>query len=99
MVVAGKVVEEDGGGWKSHRRRWWCPEKASEKMVVVAGKIFNQNVSENVDPMLPLDIQFLIIERLPIKSLLRFRSVCKPWKSFISSSALLLSTMLTPNNI
>ncbi|KAJ9551123.1 hypothetical protein OSB04_015168 [Centaurea solstitialis] len=36
--------------------------------------------------MLPLDIQFLIIERLPVKSLLRFRSVCKPWNSFISSS-------------
>src|SRR5581483_2963541 len=35
---------------------------------------------------IPFDIQFLIIERLPIKSLLRFRSVCKPWKSFISSS-------------
>ncbi|KAJ9551177.1 hypothetical protein OSB04_015222 [Centaurea solstitialis] len=36
--------------------------------------------------MLPFEIQFLIIERLPMKSLLRFRSVCKPWKSFISSS-------------
>ncbi|KAJ9551448.1 hypothetical protein OSB04_015493 [Centaurea solstitialis] len=35
---------------------------------------------------LPFDIQFLIIQRLPIKSLLRFRSVCKTWKSFISSS-------------
>ncbi|KAJ9551183.1 hypothetical protein OSB04_015228 [Centaurea solstitialis] len=35
---------------------------------------------------IPFDIQLLIIERLPIKSLLRFRSVCKPWKSFISSS-------------
>ncbi|KAJ9551181.1 hypothetical protein OSB04_015226 [Centaurea solstitialis] len=35
---------------------------------------------------IPFDIQALIIEKLPIKSLLRFRSVCKPWNSFISSS-------------
>ncbi|KAJ9550904.1 hypothetical protein OSB04_014949 [Centaurea solstitialis] len=43
-------------------------------------------MSLKMSTQLPFDIQFLIIERLPIKSLLRFRSVCKPWKSFISSS-------------
>ncbi|KAJ9542214.1 hypothetical protein OSB04_028720 [Centaurea solstitialis] len=36
----------------------------------------------------PLDIQFRIIQQrlLPIKSLIRFISVCKAWKSFITSS-------------
>ncbi|KAI3745872.1 hypothetical protein L6452_08283 [Arctium lappa] len=36
--------------------------------------------------MLALDIQLEIIKRLPVKSLIQFRSVCKAWKSFIDSS-------------
>lgn len=35
---------------------------------------------------IPFDIQVQIIERLPVKSLIRFRSVCKAWKSLIDSS-------------
>ncbi|KAL4599308.1 hypothetical protein ACB092_11G117900 [Castanea dentata] len=33
---------------------------------------------------LPDDIMFQIVERLPVKSLLRFRCVCKSWKSYIN---------------
>lgn len=35
---------------------------------------------------IPLEIQVEIIKRLPIKSLIQFRSVSKPWKSLIDSS-------------
>ena len=38
------------------------------------------------DYNIPFDIQEEIMKRLPIKSLLRFRSVSRPWKSFIHSS-------------
>ncbi|KAI8537932.1 hypothetical protein RHMOL_Rhmol09G0062600 [Rhododendron molle] len=34
---------------------------------------------------IPLEIIFDILSRLPVKSLLRFRSVCKPWLSLISN--------------
>ncbi|KAJ0433698.1 putative F-box domain-containing protein [Helianthus annuus] len=35
---------------------------------------------------IPLEIQLEIIKKLPIKSLIQFRSVSKPWKSTIDSS-------------
>ncbi|KAM0054308.1 putative F-box domain-containing protein [Helianthus debilis subsp. tardiflorus] len=35
---------------------------------------------------IPFEIQSEIMNRLPVKSLIRFRSVCKPWKSLIESS-------------
>ncbi|KAJ0456157.1 putative F-box domain-containing protein [Helianthus annuus] len=35
---------------------------------------------------IPFEIQSEIMNRLPVKSLIRFRSVCKPWKSLIVSS-------------
>ncbi|KAJ0693591.1 putative F-box domain-containing protein [Helianthus annuus] len=35
---------------------------------------------------IPLEIQLEIMNRLPVKSLLRFRSVCKSWKFLIDSS-------------
>ncbi|GKF58671.1 probable galacturonosyltransferase 7 isoform X2, partial [Tanacetum coccineum] len=34
---------------------------------------------------IPFDIQMEIIKRLPVKPLIRFRSVSKPWKSFVDS--------------
>ncbi|KAJ9536765.1 hypothetical protein OSB04_un000069 [Centaurea solstitialis] len=37
-------------------------------------------------PCLNFDIQVEIMKRLPVKSLIRFRSVCKAWKSLIDSS-------------
>ncbi|KAF5764853.1 putative F-box domain-containing protein [Helianthus annuus] len=35
---------------------------------------------------IPFDIQSEIMKMLPVKSLLRFRSICKQWKSLIQSS-------------
>ncbi|KAM0054629.1 putative F-box domain-containing protein [Helianthus debilis subsp. tardiflorus] len=35
---------------------------------------------------IPFDIQSEIMKMLPVKSLLRFRSICKSWKSLIDSS-------------
>ncbi|KAM0054619.1 putative F-box domain, galactose oxidase/kelch, beta-propeller, F-box associated interaction [Helianthus debilis subsp. tardiflorus] len=35
---------------------------------------------------IPFDIQSQIMNMLPVKSLLRFRSICKQWKSLIQSS-------------
>ncbi|KAJ9536764.1 hypothetical protein OSB04_un000068 [Centaurea solstitialis] len=37
-------------------------------------------------PWLEFDIQVEILKRLPVKSLIQFRSVCKAWKSLIDSS-------------
>ncbi|KAJ9542048.1 hypothetical protein OSB04_028554 [Centaurea solstitialis] len=39
-----------------------------------------------MSPHLTFDLQIEIINRLPVKSLLQFRSVCKAWKSLIDSS-------------
>nr|GEX12368.1 hypothetical protein [Tanacetum cinerariifolium] len=36
---------------------------------------------------IPFEIQQEILKRLPVKSLIQFRSVSKPWKSLIDSSA------------
>ncbi|GKA34384.1 putative F-box domain-containing protein [Tanacetum coccineum] len=41
-------------------------------------------MSDNI----PFEMQAEIIKRLPVKSLLRFRSVSKPWKFFIDSPKL-----------
>ncbi|KAJ0693577.1 putative F-box domain-containing protein [Helianthus annuus] len=41
-----------------------------------------QKMSEHI----PLAIQSEIMNRLPVKSLLQFRSICKPWKYLIESS-------------
>ncbi|KAJ0648911.1 putative F-box domain-containing protein [Helianthus annuus] len=35
---------------------------------------------------IPFELQSEITKRLPVKSLIQFRSVCKPWKSLIDSS-------------
>jgi F-box interacting protein len=42
------------------------------------------NSTEN--PLLPFDLVVEILSRLPVKSLMQFQSVCKPWKSVISDS-------------
>ncbi|KAF5764863.1 putative F-box domain-containing protein [Helianthus annuus] len=34
---------------------------------------------------IPLEIQSEIMKRLPVKSLIQFRSVCKSWNSLIES--------------
>src|ERR1044072_4289426 len=39
---------------------------------------------ENLNCALPHDLIVDILVRLPVKSLLRFKSVCKPWLSLIS---------------
>ncbi|KAJ9542394.1 LOW QUALITY PROTEIN: hypothetical protein OSB04_028900, partial [Centaurea solstitialis] len=39
-----------------------------------------------MSPYIAFDIQRDVIKRLPVKSLIRFRSVCKAWKSLIDSS-------------
>ncbi|GKF78821.1 putative F-box domain-containing protein, partial [Tanacetum coccineum] len=40
-------------------------------------------MSDNI----PFEIQQEIMKRLPVKSLIQFRSISKPWKSLIDSSA------------
>ncbi|XP_076928468.1 putative F-box protein At1g32420 [Bidens hawaiensis] len=44
-----------------------------------------------MSPNIPLDIQIEIIKHLPAKSLIRFRSVSKQWKSVIHSSEFITS--------
>ena len=39
---------------------------------------------------IPFEIQEDIMKRLPVKSLIRFRSVSKPWKSLIDSSKFII---------
>ncbi|XP_054776830.1 putative F-box/kelch-repeat protein At1g12170 [Prosopis cineraria] len=39
------------------------------------------------DPVLPQDIITNILVRLPVKSLIRFQCVCKPWKNLFKSSS------------
>ncbi|XP_071720555.1 putative F-box protein At1g47790 [Rutidosis leptorrhynchoides] len=47
--------------------------------------------------LVPFDIQTEIIKKLPIKSLIRFRSVSKPWKSLIDSSKFIHDNCLRNN--
>lgn len=52
-------------------------------------------MSDNI----PFEIQLEIIKKLPdVKSLIRFRSVSKPWKSFIDSSEFITSYGSRPTN-
>ncbi|KAJ0864284.1 putative F-box domain-containing protein [Helianthus annuus] len=44
-------------------------------------------MSDNI----PLELQQLIINKLPVEPLIRFRSVCKAWKSLIDSSDFILN--------
>lgn len=37
------------------------------------------------DCILPLDVMLSILARLPVKSLVRFKSVCKPWNNLVSN--------------
>ncbi|KAJ9542317.1 hypothetical protein OSB04_028823 [Centaurea solstitialis] len=48
------------------------------------------------NPHIPFDIQVLIIQRLPFKSVIRFRLVCKAWKSFIDFESRLLIIQRLP---
>nr|XP_043625730.1 F-box/kelch-repeat protein At3g23880-like [Erigeron canadensis] len=46
----------------------------------------NNRIMQSIPVVVPLDIQIEIIQRLPIKSLMKFMSVSKQWKSIIQSS-------------
>ena len=49
---------------------------------------------------IPFHIQEEIMKKLPVKSLVRFRSVCKEWKSFIDSSKFIAAHCVTqPQNL
>jgi hypothetical protein len=48
--------------------------------------------------VLPDDIEFNILSKLPVKSILRFRCVCKSWESSIITSTSFISTHLKLNN-
>ncbi|GJS82612.1 SKP1-like protein 1B [Tanacetum coccineum] len=50
-------------------------------------------MSDNI----PLEIQMEIMQRLPIKSLLQFRTVSKTWKSFIDSWKFIVSYGVRPS--
>lgn len=52
-------------------------------------KRYSQRMQKTV--ILPQDLVIQILLRLPVKSLVRFKSVCKSWLSFISDSHLWLS--------
>ncbi|KAL8031850.1 hypothetical protein ABFX02_13G055400 [Erythranthe guttata] len=45
----------------------------------------NNDKAEQIQRHLPEDIVTEILSRLPVQSLLRFKSVCKPWRFLISS--------------
>ncbi|XP_071726813.1 F-box protein At3g07870-like [Rutidosis leptorrhynchoides] len=47
--------------------------------------------------LIPFDIQTEITKKLPIISLIRFRSVSKPWKSLIDSSKFIIDNCLRDN--
>ncbi|KAL3507605.1 hypothetical protein ACH5RR_032987 [Cinchona calisaya] len=51
-----------------------------------------QKRNQETDQFLPEEIICHIISRLPVKSLFRFRCVCKSWKSLISDPKFLLMT-------
>ncbi|XP_021740885.1 F-box protein CPR30-like [Chenopodium quinoa] len=54
--------------------------------------------SETQNREIPMDIIFTeILPRLPAKSLLRFRLVCKEWQLFISSSQFIINHTRHPN--
>ncbi|GJZ33687.1 SKP1-like protein 1B [Tanacetum coccineum] len=47
---------------------------------------------------IPLEIQMEIMHRLPVKSLLQFRTVSKTWKSFIDNFKFIVSYGVRPNS-
>ncbi|XP_074343107.1 F-box/kelch-repeat protein At3g23880-like [Apium graveolens] len=50
------------------------------------------------NPNLPDDIIYLILSRLPVKSLLRFKTACKTWLSLISSRDFIKTHLFVSNN-
>lgn len=74
---------------------------STHKLVDVGESSYSKRVRKlfqryNISPSrLPFDIQVEIMKRLPIKSLIRFRSVSKQWKSLISSSQFIVDYSLS----
>ncbi|KAJ9551825.1 LOW QUALITY PROTEIN: hypothetical protein OSB04_015870 [Centaurea solstitialis] len=101
MEVAGEVIKEDGGGWtwrspdvvygsRRSYRMWYVvvgasPEKSSEKMT---GR--RKSLRSGIDPSmedLPAELTIDILSRLPVKTVIHCKCVCKKWRNLVLDSS------------
>ncbi|XP_030462494.1 F-box/kelch-repeat protein At3g06240-like [Syzygium oleosum] len=73
---------------RDKRLRWSRRRTAANSLRLstsssMASRWANRSSSDEDDPKLPDDVAVEILKRLPAKSLLRFRSVCRSWRSAI----------------
>lgn len=70
-------------GEKKKKKKWEIHGKAEKKR--------KKLIMPSMAPHIPMEIVADILSRLPVKSLLRFKSVCKQWQSLISDPKFNLS--------
>ena len=83
MDKPGPFSSSDKSRRKQNNNKHSSDEKDLADVAVEDGE---ETAGEAHLEKIPYDIQEVIIKNLPIKSLLRFRSVSKQWKSLIDSS-------------
>ncbi|XP_058213104.1 F-box/kelch-repeat protein At3g23880-like [Rhododendron vialii] len=86
-VIATKLLSQV---WKNKRRR--------RRRTMAAG---SQSTASRTTFHLPLEITIEILSRLPVKTLLRFKSVCKNWYALIKTQDFIskhLQTLSAPNS-
>ncbi|XP_028766595.1 F-box protein At3g08750-like [Neltuma alba] len=53
---------------------------------------------EGVNPFLPFEIIICILKRLPVKSIVRFQSVCKEWKNLFKTPSFIAEYLHHPDH-